>query len=187
PQLELPFMQLSEHVLQDYAVTGLSIKAHPLSFLRNKLQELRALTTKQVKEAEHGQYVRLAGIMLFCQRPGTAKGVCFITLEDEEDTCNLVVFKQNFQKYRKEILSSNILCVEGRIQQEAGVTHIIVTKCYDYSRLLTLLSPTAADRAKQLKNSQAAQKIDPYAEAYFDNEPLDDHGKRVVPQSRNFR
>jgi error-prone DNA polymerase len=187
PQLTLPFMNASEHVLQDYASTGLSIKAHPMSFLRPNLQKLRTLTTTQVKQAKHGHYVRLAGIMLFCQRPGTAKGVCFITIEDEEDTCNLVVFKQNFQKYRKEILSSNILCVEGRIQQEAGVTHIIVTKCYDYSRLVTLLSPTAADRAKQIKNSQAAQKIDPYAAAYFEEEPLDDHGKRVFPKSRNFR
>jgi error-prone DNA polymerase len=186
-QLQLPFMNASEHVLQDYASTGLSIKAHPMSFLRPNLQKLRTLSTTQIKQAKHGQYVRLAGIMLFCQRPGTAKGVCFITLEDEEDTCNLVVFKQNFQKYRKEILSSSILCVEGRIQQEAGVTHIIVSKCYDYSRLLSLLTPTAADRAKQIKNSQAAQKIDPYAEAYFDNEPLDDHGKRVFPKSRNFR
>jgi len=186
-QLTLPFMNPSEHVLQDYASTGLSIKAHPMSFLRPSLQKLRTLTTTQIKQARHGYYVRLAGIMLFCQRPGTAKGVCFITLEDEEDTCNLVVFKQNFQKYRKEILSSNILCVEGRIQQEAGVTHIIVTKCYDYSRLLTLLSPTVADRARQLKTTTSAKKIDPYAEAYFGDEPLDDHGKRVFPKSRNFR
>lgn len=186
-QLTLPFMNPSEHVLQDYATTGLSIKAHPMSFLRPSLQKLRALTTTQIKQAKHGSYVRLAGIMLFCQRPGTAKGVCFITLEDEEDTCNLVVFKQNFQKYRKEILSSSILCVEGRIQQESEVTHIIVTKCYDYSRLLALLNPSAAERARGLKTTMSAKKIDPYAEAYFDNQPLDDHGKRVFPKSRNFR
>jgi error-prone DNA polymerase len=158
-----------------------------LSFLRPNLQKLRALTTTQVKNAQHGEYVRLAGIMLFCQRPGTAKGVCFITLEDEESTCNLVVFKQQFSKFRKEILSSSILCVEGRVQKESEVTHIIVTRCYDYSRLLSLLNPSVADRARQLKNSNAAKKIDPYAEAYFGDEPLDDHGKRVFPKSRNFR
>ena len=186
-QLTLPFMNPSEHVLQDYATTGLSVKAHPMSFLRTNLQQLRAMTTAQIKQARHGQYVRLAGIMLFCQRPGTAKGVCFITLEDEEDACNLVVFKQNFQKYRREILSSSILCVEGRIQKESDVTHIIVSKCYDYSRLLNLLTPSAADRARKLKTSTAAKKVDSYAEAYFDNEPLDDHGKRVFPKSRNFR
>lgn len=186
-QMQLPFMNPSEHVLHDYATTGLSIKAHPLSFLRPKLEQLKTLTTTQVKNAPHGQYVRLAGIMLFCQRPGTAKGVCFITLEDEHETCNLVVFKNQFDKFRKEILSSSILCVEGRIQKEGEVTHIIVSKCYDYSRLLATLTPTAADRARQLKNSQAAKKIDPYAEAYFGNEPLDNHGKRVFPKSRNFR
>jgi len=187
PQLQLPFMQLSEHVLQDYAVTGLSIKAHPVSFLREQLTKLRALTTKQVKEAENGQYVRLAGIMLFCQRPGTAKGVCFSTLEDEEDTCNLVVFKQNFKKFTKEILYSDVLCVEGRVQQEGGSTHLIVTKCYDYSRLLGQLTDDKAAQARQLKNSTAAKKIDPYADAYFDNVLNADDLQRPFPKSRNFR
>jgi error-prone DNA polymerase len=185
-QLQLPFMNPSEHVLQDYATTGLSIKAHPLSFLRPNLQKLRTWTTTQVKNAEHGQYVRLAGIMLFCQRPGTAKGVCFITLEDEHETCNLVVFKQQFSKFRKEILSSSILCVEGRIQKESETTHIIVTRCYDYSRLLSLLNPAVADRARQLKTTAAAKKIDPYAEAYFEEIGAEPE-KRAFPKSRNFR
>jgi error-prone DNA polymerase len=186
-QLQLPFMNPSEHVLQDYATIGLSIKAHPMSFLRPQLEKLRTWNTTQVKNAAHGQYVRLAGIMLFCQRPGTAKGVCFITLEDEESTCNLVVFKQQFSKFRKEILSSSILCVEGRVQKESEVTHIIVTRCYDYSRLLSLLNPSVADRAKQLKNSNAAKKIDPYAEAYFEEVGAEPDGKRPFPKSRNFR
>jgi error-prone DNA polymerase len=187
PQLQLPFMQLSEHVLQDYATTGLSIKAHPMSFLRPQLQKLRVLSTKQVKEAKNGQYVRLAGIMLFCQRPGTAKGVCFITLEDEEDTCNLVVFKQNFKKFTKEILYSDLLCVEGRVQQEGETTHLIVTKCYDYTRLLGMLSPDMAAQARQLKNTTAAKKIDPYAYAYFENVLTAEDLKKPFPKSRNFR
>lgn len=189
PQLQLPFMQLSEHVLQDYATTGLSIKAHPLSFLRPQLQKLRALTTRQIKAVPNGTYVRLAGIMLFCQRPGTAKGVCFITLEDEEDTCNLVVFKQNFKKFAKEILYSDVLCVEGRVQQEGGSTHLIVVKCYDYSRLIGQLTQDKANEARQLKNSTAAaKKIDPYADAYLDDDKLSaDDLKRPFPPSRNFR
>ncbi|SDE35827.1 error-prone DNA polymerase [Mucilaginibacter pineti] len=187
PQLQLPFMQLSEHVLQDYATTGLSIKAHPLSFLRPQLQKLKALTTKQVKAVPNGTYVRLAGIMLFCQRPGTAKGVCFITLEDEEDTCNLVVFKQNFKKFTKEILYSDVLCVEGRVQQEGGSTHLIVTKCYDYSRLIGQLTLDKAAEARQLKNSTAAKKIDPYADAYFEHTLSAEDLQRPFPKSRNFR
>jgi error-prone DNA polymerase len=187
PQLQLPFMQLSEHVLQDYATTGLSIKAHPLSFLRPQLQKLKALTTRQVKAVPNGTYVRLAGIMLFCQRPGTAKGVCFITLEDEDDTCNLVVFKQNFKKFAKEILYSDVLCVEGRVQQEGGSTHLIVTKCYDYSRLLGQLTHDKAAEARQLKNSTAAKKIDPYADAYFENTLSAEDLKKPFPKSRNFR
>ena len=187
PQLTLPFMNASEHVLQDYATTGLSIKAHPMSFMRPQLERMRAWTTTQVKHAKHGQYVRLAGIMLFCQRPGTAKGVCFITLEDEQDTCNLIVFKQQFSKFRREILSSDILCVEGRVQKESEVTHIIVTKCYDYSVLLKLLTTTVADRARHLKNSNSAKKIDPYAEAYFEETGVESDNKRPFPNSRNFR
>jgi len=186
-QMQLPFMNPSEHVLHDYATTGLSIKAHPMSFLRPQLEKLKTWNTLQIKNAQHGQYIRLAGIMLFCQRPGTAKGVCFITLEDEESTCNLVVFKQQFAKYRKDILSSDILCVEGRIQKEGEVSHLIVTKCYDYSRLLATLTPTAADRARQLKNTQAAKKIDPYAEAYFEEAGVEGDGKRPFPKSRNFK
>jgi error-prone DNA polymerase len=186
-QLQLPFMQLSEHVLQDYATTGLSIKAHPMSFIRPQLQKLRALNTKQVKEARNGQYVRLAGIMLFCQRPGTAKGVCFITMEDEEDTCNLVVFKQNFKKFTKEILYSDVLCVEGRVQQEGETTHLIVTKCYDYSRLLGMMAPDLAAQARQLKNTTAAKKIDPYADAYFENTLNSEDLKKPFPKSRNFK
>ncbi|TSJ44412.1 DNA polymerase III subunit alpha [Mucilaginibacter corticis] len=187
PQLHLPFMQLSEHVLQDYATTGLSIKAHPMSFLRPQLQKLRALTTKQVKQVTNGTYVRLAGIMLFCQRPGTAKGVCFITLEDEEDTCNLVVFKQNFKKFVKEILYSDVLCVEGRVQQEGGSTHLIVTKCYDYSRLVAQLSQDKAAEARLLKNSDAAKKLNPYADAYFENTLSAEDLKNPFPKSRNFK
>lgn len=187
PQLTLPFMQLSEHVLQDYATTGLSIKAHPMSFLRLQLQNLRVLTTQQVKQVTNGTYVRMAGIMLFCQRPGTAKGVCFITLEDEEETLNLIVFKQNFKKFAKEILYSDILCVEGRVQQDGHTTHLIVTKCYDYSRLLAQLSQDKAAEARQLKNSTAAKKIDPYADAYFDNVLNAEDLKKPFPKSRNFR
>jgi error-prone DNA polymerase len=187
PQLQLPFMQLSEHVLQDYATTGLSIKAHPLSFLRPQLQKLKALSIRQVKGVSNGTYVRLAGIMLFCQRPGTAKGVCFITLEDEEDTCNLVVFKQNFKKFTKEILYSDVLCVEGRVQQEGGSTHLIVTKCYDYSRLIGQLTVDKAAEARQLKNSTASKRIDPYADAYFDNAISAEDLKKPFPKSRNFK
>lgn len=187
PQLTLPFMQLSEHVLQDYATTGLSIKAHPVSFLRGQLNKLKALTTKQIKAVPNGTYVRIAGIMLFCQRPGTAKGVCFITLEDEEDTLNLIVFKQNFKKFAKQILYSDILCVEGRVQQDGHTTHLIVTKCYDYTRLLGQLSQNKTAEARQLKNSTAAKKIDPYADAYFENVLSADDLQRPFPKSRNFR
>ncbi|MBS1530283.1 MAG: error-prone DNA polymerase, partial [Bacteroidetes bacterium] len=187
PQLTLPFMELSEHVVNDYASIGLSLKAHPVSFMRDTLSKMRALKMQQAKEASEGQYVRIAGIMLFCQRPGTAKGVCFITLEDESGTTNLIVFPKTFAKYVREILHSAILCVEGRVQKEGDVTHIIVSKCLDYSRLLRQLTPDIAAQAQALKTTDAARKIDAYADAYFDDDAAPALPKSVFPKSRNFR
>ena len=115
-QVELPLMGLGEHVVQDYATVGLSLKAHPMSFVRDQLEMLRILSCKGInQDAGEGQLVKVAGLVLVRQRPGTAGGVCFITIEDETGFTNLVVFEKLFEKYRKEILHSRLLMVEGRL------------------------------------------------------------------------
>ncbi|MCD0488875.1 error-prone DNA polymerase [Pedobacter sp. MC2016-14] len=139
-QVELPLMKTSEHVLQDYAATALSLKAHPVSFIREKLQLLRILSTKEISEAENGAKVKVAGLVLVRQRPGTAAGICFITIEDETGFSNLVVFKKLFDQYRKEILGAKLLMVEGKLQREGKVVHVIVERCFDMSKLLKGLS-----------------------------------------------
>ena len=134
-QVALPLMTLGEHVAQDYASTALSLKAHPLSFMREKLRLLHALSSKEITEIKEGTLIKTAGLVTVRQRPGTAKGVCFITLEDETGVSNLVVFANLFEKYRKEINGSPVLLVEGKLQRESGVTHVIVTRCFNLAKL----------------------------------------------------
>lgn len=144
PQVQLPEMTISEHVVHDYSTTTLSLKAHPVSFVREKLQLLHILSAKELEGAMNGAAVKVAGLVLVRQRPGTAKGVCFITIEDETGCCNLVVFQQQFTKYRKEILQARLLMVEGTLQREGEVVHVIVTGCYDLSKFLRQLLPSKA-------------------------------------------
>jgi len=135
-QIQLPKMTLPEHVVQDYAAMALSLKAHPVSFVRSRLNYYQATEHKNLSSLEQGTTVRVAGLVLVRQRPGTASGVCFITIEDETGVANLVVFRKLFEKYRKEILYSHLLMVEGTLQKEGAVIHVIVQHCYNLSMLL---------------------------------------------------
>ena len=135
-QVSLPFMTDAEHVIQDYAATTLSLKAHPVSFVREKLKLLHVLTTQEASEVKDGTIIKVAGLVLVRQRPGTASGVCFITIEDETSFSNLVVFEALFEKYRKEILQSRLLMVEGKVQREGEVVHVIVQQCFNLTKLL---------------------------------------------------
>ncbi|WP_084240776.1 error-prone DNA polymerase [Pedobacter africanus] len=139
-EVGLPVMSLSEHVVQDYNSTTLSLKAHPLSFVREKLNLLKVLPIRELDQHADGDIVKVSGLVLVRQRPGTATGVCFITIEDETGFANLVVFKKWFDKYRKEILRAKLLMVEGKLQREGEVTHVVVTCCSDQSAYLNALT-----------------------------------------------
>ena len=141
--VSLPKMRTSEHVLFDYAATSLSLKAHPVSFVREKLSLLRILSAKELTAGKDGDIVKVAGLVLVRQRPGTAAGVCFITIEDETGVANLVVWESLFEEFRKEILQSRLLMVEGKLQVEGEVIHVIVRRCTDLTKLLRHLSVTA--------------------------------------------
>lgn len=142
----LPHMTASQHVLQDYASTSLSLKAHPVSFVREKLALLHILPTADLSSRRDGDYVKVAGLVLVRQQPGTASGVVFITIEDETSTANLVVFHDIFQAYRKVILQSRLLMVEGKLQIEGEVVHVVVRHCHNFSPLLRdLVTPSSRD------------------------------------------
>ncbi|GET25489.1 error-prone DNA polymerase [Prolixibacter sp. NT017] len=135
---ELPRMTLGEHVMQDYASTSLSLKAHPVSFLRRKLNELQVTPTAGLSSMKNGQLVKVCGLITVRQRPGTAKGVLFITIEDETGFANLVVWSKTFEKYRKQILQSRLLMVSGKLQIEGEVIHVVVNTCYNLNELMSL-------------------------------------------------
>ncbi|MBC7552924.1 MAG: error-prone DNA polymerase [Taibaiella sp.] len=158
--VQLPEMTLSEHVVQDYGTIGLSLKGHPVSFVRDKLFRLSILPTNELNLWPGGTLVKVAGLVLVRQRPGTAAGICFITIEDETGTANLVVFKKLFDHYRKEILQSRLLMVEGKLQREGAVTHVVVSRCFNMSGLLQKLTESEEPSTGLLTLSRADEKGD---------------------------
>ena len=135
---ELPVMTPGEHVIQDYASTSLSLKAHPVSFLRQKLNQLGAVPTSELSKMKNGMSVKVCGLITVRQRPGTAKGVLFITIEDETGFANLVVWSKTFERYRKVILQSRLLMVTGKLQIAGEVIHVVVSACFNLNELMSL-------------------------------------------------
>lgn len=170
----LPEMPTSEHVLHDYAATSLSLKAHPVSFVREKLKLLHIVSTADLKTLKDGQPVKVAGLVLVRQRPGTAGGICFMTIEDETGFANLVVFESLFDKYRKELLQSKLLMAEGKLQVQGEVIHVIVSRCYDVSKLLRHLTSEDENLAALKGHNKRTQVRETGQEELF-------------PAARNFR
>ncbi|MBS1585530.1 MAG: error-prone DNA polymerase [Bacteroidetes bacterium] len=160
-RVELPQMTLPEHVVHDYASMSLSLKAHPVSFTRPRLSQVGIWTTADLAKGKDGMMVRVAGLVLVRQRPGTAGGVCFITIEDETGVANLVVFEKLFDKYRKEILHSRLLMVEGRLQIEGEVIHVIVRRCFDMTVFLRELTEVE-DNTQSVQTLARADEKDGY-------------------------
>ncbi|MGC4056517.1 MAG: error-prone DNA polymerase [Chitinophagaceae bacterium] len=169
-QIQLPQMSLSEHVVQDYKSISLSLKNHPVSFLRPAFDQLGITPANRLTDVQAGAYVKVCGLVLVRQRPGTATGICFVTLEDETGTCNIVVFRQLFERYRKEVVRSRLLMVEGMLQKEGAVIHIIAGRCHNYSgHLQALVNPKTEDAGKNMVTLPRPIQIE------------------IFPDGRNFR
>ncbi|WP_256003501.1 error-prone DNA polymerase [Pedobacter deserti] len=187
-QVELPLMTKGEHVVQDYASVGLSLKAHPVSFVRPQLEMLNIRSCHAINnDASAGQLVKVAGLVLVRQRPGTAGGVCFITIEDETGYANLVVFEKLFETYRKEILHARLLMVEGRLQREGRVVHVIVSKCMDLTKMLGKLVQREVDDLPVLTLSRADEKEVPYPSQNKRSQVREEVTKEAFHGGRNFR
>jgi error-prone DNA polymerase len=130
PESLMP-MQPIEEVYADYETTGLSLRAHPLSFVREQLRRMRAVTAGQLLETADGKFVRIAGLVLLRQRPSTAKGITFVTLEDETGTVNLVLKPEIWQKFYRLARQSNAWLVTGVLENREGVRHVIVGRIDD--------------------------------------------------------
>jgi len=187
-QVELPLMGKGEHVVQDYATVGLSLKAHPVSFVRSQLDMLNIRTCHHINnDSTDGQLVKVAGLVLVRQRPGTAGGVCFITIEDETGYSNLVVFEKLFETYRKEILHARLLMVEGRLQREGQVVHVIVSKCFDFTKMLGKLVQREVDELPVLTLARGDEKTAPYLSQNKRTQVREDATKNAFHEGRNFR
>jgi error-prone DNA polymerase len=184
-QMSLPLMTDAEHVIEDYAAIGLSLKAHPVSFIREKLGMLHITSAKDLGSLADGTPVKVAGLVLVRQRPGTASGICFITIEDESGNANLVVFQKLFDQYRKEILQSRLLMVEGKLQKEGEVIHVVVKRCFNLSGLLRGLTLVQNEEPPVLTLSRADERSEPYVSDSKRAEPNEQ--KEVFYGGRNFR
>ena len=141
----LPSASLGEHVVADYAALGLSLKAHPVAFFRDELSARRILTSaRHWDERLAGRRVTVAGLVLVRQRPGTAKGVIFLTLEDETGIVNVVVWPKVFEANRRVLMTAQFLAVGGRIQREGLVIHVVAEELTDLTHELKRLGDGTA-------------------------------------------
>lgn len=140
PDFNLPSMLLGEHIVEDYRTLGLSLRNHPVSLLRSELDRLNVAKSDSLRQMKNGQRVRVAGLVLVRQRPGTAAGVIFMTLEDETGIANIIVWPRMFEQYRSQILGGRFVAIDGVVQTESNVTHVIAEQAYDYTPMLAKLS-----------------------------------------------
>jgi error-prone DNA polymerase len=133
PAVILRPMTAGGEVVEDYGHVGLTLRSHPVCFLRDELRQRRIVSCNEAMEARDGRWLESAGLVLVRQRPGSAKGVMFITLEDETGIANLVVWTTVFEKYRRVVLSAGMIAVRGRIQREGDVVHLVAQHLTDLS------------------------------------------------------
>jgi error-prone DNA polymerase len=175
----LPEMPLAEHVVNDYQTIRLSLKAHPMRFLREHYAARKFVTADRLPHIRDGKRLSIAGLVLIRQRPGSAKGVCFITLEDETGIANLVVWPDVFDKQRKIVMGARLMAVHGIIQRDEndGVIHVVARQLEDHSHMLRQLSDETMPST--LSQSDAAGSWRAPAARH----PRD---VEIIPKSRDF-
>jgi error-prone DNA polymerase len=134
-----------EDIVADYASLGLTLGRHPLALLRERLQRQHMLTAAELRELPHGRIARVTGLVTGRQRPGTASGVTFVTLEDETGMVNVIVWRDLAERQRKELLRSNLLTVYGTLERAGEVVHLIAGRLRDQSALLGKLTTRSRD------------------------------------------
>ncbi|NRQ17515.1 error-prone DNA polymerase [Ensifer sesbaniae] len=140
PSVALRPMTSGGEVVEDYGHVGLTLRSHPLSFLRADLTKRRIVTCRDAMQARDGRWLEAVGLVLVRQRPGSAKGVMFVTIEDETGIANLVVWAKTVEKYRRVVLGAGMLGIYGRIQREGEVVHLVAHRLTDLSGELASVS-----------------------------------------------
>ena len=172
-------MPAGREVVEDYRSVGMSLRAHPVSFLRHRLAGRGMISAADLRHLRDGRRVTVPGLILVRQRPGSAKGIMFITLEDETGIANIVVWASVFEENRALILAARMLAIRGRVQREGEVIHVIAERLEDLSPLLASLGraedgfPLRSGRGDEAKHGGAP---DPR-----------EHGSSIRVPTRDFR
>ena len=205
PDARLPPMPLGAHVVEDYRRLSLSLKAHPASFLRARLSTRGILRSEALLSVKNGERVTVAGLVLVRQRPGTAAGVIFMTLEDETGVANIIVWPKIFERLRAIVLGARFVAVTGKLQNEQGVIHIVAERMNDLTPMLGLLSEAGQTistlaRADEVRRPQMTMAQKRQGNRFAGPPSLDDPRAKppnppietvdiaeAMPAGRNFR
>ncbi len=144
PEVVLPPSPVSEEVADDYRALSLSLKDHPMALLRQRLAEEGYVASNDLATRPCGRRVKTAGVVITRQRPGTASGVIFITLEDEAGHANLIVWPKTFERFRRPVLQATIMAVSGPIQRQGEVIHVLAERIWSLDGSLGRLAADAA-------------------------------------------
>ncbi len=198
-EMVLPRMLPGEEVLSDYRSLTFSLKAHPVSFLREAMQRAGLKSAADLETLPHGAKVAIAGLVLVRQRPGSAKGVIFMTLEDETGTANVIVWPKVFERYRPIVMGARLVTLRGRLQKAHGVIHVVADHLVDASSRLGLLledlksfeTLAHADEVRRPGIDQRQAKREKPARTPLPAAPPPGHPRRsamadLMPKGRNF-
>jgi len=193
-EVTLPVMPLSEHVVNDYRSLRLSLKAHPMSFLRARVAAARIASCADLRASRDGAQVSVAGVVLVRQRPGSAQGVVFMTIEDETGVANSVIWPKVLERERKVVMGARLVVVHGRIQRHEDIIHVVAAKLEDRSDWLRLLTEDGealsvalanADHVKHPggEDSRERRRERGHPSWHPRRHPRDE---RIIPKSRDF-
>jgi error-prone DNA polymerase len=189
-------MRLSEHVVADYQTHRLSLNAHPMGFLRERYRARRILSSVDLKAKRQDDRVEIAGVVLVRQQPGTAKGVIFMTTEDETGIANIVIWSKVMQTYRKVVMRARLVLVKGVIQRTEDIIHVVARELVDLSGDLALLSdddmrpplsPADVGRHPNREDPRGSPKRSEIRRAETEVERRrHPRNVRIIPKSRDF-
>ena len=165
PDVRLPPMPLGEEVVNDYRFLRLSLRAHPAQFLRGDLERRGALRNEALRGIANNTRVRISGLVTCRQRPGSAKGVVFMTIEDESAVANVIVWPKVFERVRPVVLGARYVVVTGRVQSESGVIHVVAEQLEDLTMLLARLAEHGADIDSLARCDEVRRPIEDQREA----------------------
>ncbi|WP_188237304.1 error-prone DNA polymerase [Sphingopyxis sp. LK2115] len=179
----LPPTPMVEHVLTDYQTTRLSLKGHPMAFLRRDLEREGVLSAAEVAAAKNGAIVRTAGVVLIRQRPGKGNAI-FITIEDEGGIVNVLLWARHFERYRRAVMASRLMLAEGEVQRsKEGVVHLMATRIVDRTAMLDMLGTNRVFDPDLARADEVGHPQYPRGRTPHHGHPRD---VRILPKSRDF-